>query len=72
MYKIDKKVALPKKREKYPFKGMAVGDSFLISTENDYKVRNSVASGATYFARKCNWKFSVRFVNGELRCWRTA
>ena len=67
--KIDKNIPILAlyTRTKYPFSDMEIGDSFLVSS--DHKSIRSVAISA---GRRLNAKFTVRKVDGGLRCWRIA
>ncbi len=61
---------MPPKRtsySKYPFKNMAVGDSFLFDGDRDV-----VGAAGRYFAKGTNIKFSIRKADGGYRVWRVA
>lgn len=63
--KIDKNVPIPANRNKYPFRDMDVGDSFLI--EGDLaKTRGA----ATNWGKANNKKFSIQNTEEGYRCWR--
>lgn len=63
--KIEKSIPMPEAWNKYPFKDMDIGDSFLV--EGDVvKVRNA----AHAWGKVNNKKFSVKKVEGGHRCWR--
>jgi hypothetical protein len=73
LFKIDKKVPMPKPRSgrggKYPFAQMAVGDSFALNGINP----QVLAQSARYYSRHSNRRFSVRkLTDGSYRCWRVA
>lgn len=72
-FKIEKNIDLPPPKTnatKYPFRGMAVGDSIFVSSEDGSHGR---AGNAAY-----NWgrrespqvKFATRRVDGGIRIWR--
>lgn len=52
---------------KYPFRDMAVGDSFAI---HDELTKVSVANAASGCSIRTGMKFSVRKHEGAWRCWR--
>lgn len=58
-----------KNKDKYPFKFMAVGDSFWVDPGKVASIRGT----AQYYAKKMGWKFSIyKQPDGAYRCWRTA
>lgn len=69
--KIDKGVQIPPQKRndyrKYPFKELAVGDSFFI--EERYA---TVAPSASAHGRRYGKKFTTRSENGGTRVWRIA
>ena len=79
---IEKGVPLPppthrgrKPISKYPFEGMAVGDSFLIPAETPdelRKVQSQVGGAISHFRRQgyWEWRFATRQLNKGLRVWR--
>lgn len=76
-YKIEKKVAMPKRaahpgrKPKYPFNDMEVGDSFYIGSRQD-AIRVRGALQHRMIRGKAKDKFSVRKQDdGSYRCWRT-
>jgi hypothetical protein len=69
MFAIEKGVPMPepRKRLSYPFRCMAVGDSFVFSRTDSARI--SMAANA--FGNSNGCKFSVRKISDELsRCWR--
>ena len=76
MYKIEKGVSVPtitraKQPVKYPWKELAVGDSFLVPTGavKPQSVRAAVGqANRTYPDRR----FTSRTVDGGVRVWRSA
>lgn len=71
MYKIEKNIPIPKKSNrprKYNFQNMEVGDSFFVRNGK----QKVVASSAAYysFLYDKEKKFTVRNVEGGIRCWR--
>lgn len=68
--KIEKSIPLPDKRSlnnnKYPYKEMDVGDSFIVSGK---KVAN-ISSSSRYWHRKTGFTFICRTVEGGVRIWR--
>ena len=66
-FKIDKGVSPPPKGSKYPFSGMAVGDSFVVSREN---AKNTRAAASSYGASS-GMTFTMRKIgDDEFRVWR--
>ena len=68
---VDKHVPFPpeevKRLDKYPFKTMAVGDSFF----SPYVTRASLTSAAKYAGDKLGFTFICRAEgDGGARCWR--
>lgn len=77
MITIDKGIPLPPKREyRFPFRDMAIGDSFAVSAGvNVQKTRAQLASFCNAFAKRHpGFKFVTRTVDGgsSVRCWRVA
>ena len=70
-YEIDKNVPVPekgRKKKKYPFGAMAVGDSFLVTTAGDCA---NVRSAASYYKiRHPGFAFSVQKEGEGMRIWR--
>lgn len=70
--KIEKGIPQPPTKggkKKYPFGEMAIGDSFLVPTDNNGA--GSVRCAASYYgSRHPGFKFVVRMVDGGCRCWR--
>jgi hypothetical protein len=66
MYKIDKKVPVPKHEYgiKYPFKKMEVGDSFFVP-KDDVTDRNSIRQACYYMQRKMENAVKFRVVNED-------
>lgn len=75
MYEIEKNVDLPKRRNRYPFGRMEVGDSFLVT---DQKGMNGVSSAASSYAKVEGGKFRTLMRTMErdgesgVRVWRVA
>lgn len=80
IYKVDKDVPIPENRGRrfgtsvYPFRDMAIGDSFFVpatSPEEQVVIGKRIASSGTNKAlRKDGMYFTVRKVEGGVRCWR--
>lgn len=76
MIEIDKEIPIPEHREynKYPFRDMGVGDSFLVNIEpgEDYsRTRKRVESAASGFRRRNpGRKFIIRKEGSAARIWR--
>ena len=74
MFQIEKGIEIPARTRntepKYPFKQMAVGDSFFVpcTEEDSKKVRNSISSSAW----SAKVKHVTRIAEGGLRVWRVA
>tara|TARA_Y100000310_G_scaffold276062_1_gene292960 strand:- start:398 stop:613 length:216 start_codon:yes stop_codon:yes gene_type:complete len=69
MIKIDKDIPVPEQRrngEKYPFKHMAVGDSFTLPVE----YYNRVNTAMSRWHRGTTWRFTMRNLKTEVRIWR--
>lgn len=70
-FSIDKGIPLPAKTgasDKYPFKRMEAGDSFSVSEADFSKVRAAIS----YAQRATGYRFSLRRLPHENRCWRIA
>ena len=78
MYEIEKNIPFPERKmykgraEKYPFKTMEIGDSFIVECipEEKQKTSNRVVGAAIWVARQQGKKFRTRQVDGGVRCWR--
>lgn len=73
MFQIESNVPLPEpklgiRKAKYPFADMNVGDSFVVSG----KLKQTVASSASRYARLHGKRFAVRKVPDGYRVWRIA
>lgn len=72
-YAIEKGIPVPHPRSprqvRYPFRQMAVGDSFLIPSKDAFACVQQSVRGA---ARSKGMKASVRKVAGGVRVWRVA
>ena len=74
--KIDSSIPLPNTRgtaseDRFPFRSMAIGDSFLL-TGQDLRKLNSERTLALRYAGKCGIKATSRSVEGGIRVWRVA
>lgn len=71
MFEIEKGIAKPENTGLYPLSKMEVGDSFLVPCEkkDNAKIRGRLASACIRKSIR-DKKFSVRAVDGGLRCWR--
>lgn len=72
MIKIDTDVlpdAITERNGKYPWKQMAVGESFLVEVADGKRV-NSIRSGAQRMARILGHRFVTRREGAGLRVWR--
>lgn len=69
-FKIEKNIPAPKKGRppRYPFREMAIGDSFSFPAGDVGKVR----SAATWNGKRSEMKFTVRICDGAGRIWRIA
>ncbi len=70
MIKVDPNIPMPAGRiasRKYPWREMAIGDSFFIPD-----VSRKSFSGPSLAAKRTGFKFTVRTVEGGLRVWRFA
>lgn len=76
MIQIETGVPAPSSRAGYPFAAMGVNDSFMMPAATDEeakKIGTSIGASARNYARKHDGvKFTVRRVDGGVRCWRTA
>jgi hypothetical protein len=67
MINVDKNIPIPERKckaiRKYPINEMEIGDSFLVSTENEYKA-------ASTSMRKAGFKPLVRKDGVGYRIWR--
>lgn len=63
--KIDKNVPMPGAANKYPFRDMEVGDSFLVDGDA-VKTRGA----ATAWGKVNNKRFSLKNTAEGYRCWR--
>ena len=67
---VDRNVPLPPKKKDcpvWPFKTMAVGDSFVSP-----KSARATTAAACYYSKKHGLKFTVRTVGEVVKCWRLA
>lgn len=66
--KIEKDIPVPEERVKhsYPFDGMQVGDSFLVTDSNLAQVCNAHGRAG----RRLGRKFTARRVEDGIRVWR--
>ena len=71
MYEIERGVEMPviKKTAKYPFKELAVGDSFFVPDEAGMSGRR-MHSTAYNYGKRYGMKFVARRVEGGMRVWR--
>ena len=73
MIKIDKNIPIPPNNSqggrpsKYPWRDMAVGDSFRV----EGKTCNAVTGMASSAGKRLGMKFTVRTEDGGHRIWRT-
>jgi len=77
---IEKNIPIPekplrKRRGKYPFIKMEIGDSFAVKITNEWNgknIKNSLYSSYKNFKRrfKMNWNFAIRILENEVRIWR--
>lgn len=79
IFKVDKDVPIPESRGRrwgtsiYPFRDMEVGDSFFVPTESGQEVvmgKRIASAGTNRALRKDGIFFTVRKVEGGVRCWR--
>lgn len=64
MVKVESGISMP---QRYPFKDMQVGDSFLLPPGVK---RTAVNVAALRYGRKHGMKFTIRKVPEGFRCWR--
>jgi hypothetical protein len=64
--KIEKDVPIPRK---WPLDNMQVNDSFEVPEDVN---RSTITVYATRYGKKTGKKFTIRKINGKLRCWRIA
>lgn len=78
---IEKNIPVPAQlggSTKYPFRRMAVGDSFFVHCETEDRlvsVRQRIAQASHQCGKRHNMRFSTRTVRADLtgvRCWRIA
>lgn len=69
MFIIESSIPCPKKKTKYPFNQMKVGDSFLVHDDNS--PTNAVNAAHTY-GRYWGRKFASQSVGMGVRIWRIA
>jgi len=73
-FDIEKNVPLPKhdvfRKRKYPFIEMEVGESFFVKGPKSKVALNGMKSIARYYRDKFNLCFTVKQVEGGIRCWR--
>lgn len=73
MFQIEKNVPMPSgyhHKEVYPWREMAVGDSFVVRNERSHASLSSTAGGA---GKRLGMKFTVRKQpDGSFRIWRKA
>ena len=67
--KIEKKIPLPTARTNWPFAKMEVGDSFIVPVEKLISCRGAASA---YSKNHPCVRFTVRTMDGKVRCWRTA
>ena len=73
--KIEKEVQAPPpfKYHRYPFKGMAIGDSFMVSYDDmPLSGTQSVRTAAYHAGKRIGAKFTSKHVDGGVRVWRIA
>ena len=75
-YTIDKKIPIPEKQSKYPWREMEVGDSFFVeATDHDKgRLQKDLFNSSGYYARRNNAKakFTTRQMDDGVRVWRIA
>lgn len=72
---IPVKAKVGRKQAKYPFAGLAVGDSFFVPVipgKTLGETQRSISGSTGYHARKTGMRFTSRRVDGGVRFWRTA
>lgn len=57
-------------RNRYPFRKMQIGDSFLLKT-NEIKPQLRLRQAASQFAKRNGWDFTIRKQEEGVRIWRT-
>lgn len=72
MFKIEDGIPIPQRgfTKVYPFGDLAVGQSFLVPTDEASKKRARVSSAANMHGKKHNSRFATRIVEGGVRVWR--
>lgn len=71
MFAIEKGVDQPKSNNKYPWRDMVPGDSFLVPTAEggDEKLMRALTSQCSTWGRQCEHMFRARVVDDGVRVW---
>jgi hypothetical protein len=73
---IEKNIPIPNpfsKKRLYPFDKMEVGDSFFVQSDNPKTIQKRLSVAINKYRREnITAKFSMRTVEGGVRCWRIA
>ena len=81
IFEIERGIPIPSKltryrESKYPFRKMAVGESFFAPFVEGHTTRKSFRNTLSSMARdqtaESGWKFSMRTEESGIRMWRTA
>lgn len=70
---VESDIPAPTGRSGYPFSAMVKGDSFMIKTADataSKKAATAIGASARNYGKKHPSKFTVRLVDGGVRCWR--
>ena len=74
-YKIEAGIPLPEMRRgrrRYPWRQLAVGESFMVYGDDKYRLMDSLTSCRAYAQMKTGWTFALRIMPSGVRVWRTA
>ena len=78
MYEIEKGIPVPiasrTRKENLPLGKMEVNDSFFFPAgkEESYRIRGRISQAASHMKNRTGEVFTVRTVEGGVRCWRIA
>ena len=67
--RIDRNIPLPEGRTPWPFHAMVKGESFLVPAKKAATLKSAVA---VWHRKHPGDKFTIRTVDGGVRCWKVA
>ena len=72
MFEIEKGIAVPAARFKYPWAEMEIGDSFFVEPgeRSLTKMHGHLSSLGNHYGKPRGMKFTTRQVDGGVRVWR--